>query len=59
MNNEQQEDYLKSKLRDENIDTYGLFIQYGIVEDYDSKETVYMSFFDDAPLEPRYYMFGK
>ena len=37
----------------------GLYLQYGIIEGYDSKETVYLSYFDSDPLEPRYYMFGK
>jgi hypothetical protein len=37
----------------------GLFIQYGIIEGYDSKETVHMSYFDENPLEPRFYMFGR
>ena len=49
----------RSYIRDENLETYGLFIQYGIVQGYDSKEIVHLSFFDETPLEPRYYMFGK
>ncbi len=57
------EDTVKKKknsfLSEENFETYGLFIQYGITEGYDSNETVQLSFFDESPLEPRYYMFGK
>lgn len=37
---------------------YGLFIQYGIVQDYESKGTVHLSYLDRNPLELRYYMFG-
>lgn len=37
----------------------GLFIQYGIIEGYDSDEIVHLSYFDENPLEPRYYMFGR
>ncbi len=36
----------------------GLFIQYGIIDGYDSTETVHLSYFDPNPLELRYYMFG-
>lgn len=38
--------------------TIGLFIQYGIFQGYESKQIVHLSYFDDSPLEPRYYMFG-
>jgi hypothetical protein len=41
------------------FESYGLFIQYGIIQGFDSKETVQLGFFDENPLEPRYYMFGK
>jgi hypothetical protein len=36
----------------------GLYIQYGIIQGYDSDEIVHLSYFDENPLEPRYYMFG-
>ena len=36
----------------------GLFIQYGIIDGYDSAETVHLTYFDPNPLELRYYMFG-
>jgi hypothetical protein len=37
----------------------GLYLQYGIVHGYDSKQVVHLSYFDEAPLEPRFYMFGR
>lgn len=37
----------------------GLYIQYGIIEGQDSNEFVYLSYFDENPLETRYYMFGR
>jgi hypothetical protein len=37
----------------------GLYIQYGIIQGYDSDEIVHLSYFDENPLEPRYYMFGR
>ncbi len=36
----------------------GLLIQYGIIDGYDSVETVHLTYFDTNPLELRYYMFG-
>ncbi|RNA33125.1 putative mucin-4 [Brachionus plicatilis] len=36
----------------------GLYVQYGIIEGYDSKEKVHLYYFDTKPIEPRYYMFG-
>lgn len=42
-----------------NFDKVGVFIQYGIVQGYDSREVVKLSYFDENPLEPRFYMFGK
>ena len=36
----------------------GIYIQYGIIEGQHSKETVHLNYFDQNPLEPRYYMFG-
>lgn len=43
---------------DEEIDQLGLNIQYGTIDGYDSKEQVHLSYFDQNPLELRYYMFG-
>ena len=37
----------------------GLNIQYGIIQGYESKEVVHLSYFDQQPIEPRYYMFGR
>ena len=37
----------------------GLYIQYGIVDGYDSNEIVHLSYFDASPIELRYYMFGR
>ena len=37
----------------------GLYIQYGIVKGYESQGEVQLSYFDEDPLEPRYYMFGR
>jgi hypothetical protein len=37
----------------------GLYIQYGIIQGYESTEVVKLAYFDDTPLEPRYYMFGR
>ncbi|CAF0786869.1 unnamed protein product [Brachionus calyciflorus] len=42
--------------RNDNI--IGLYMQYGIIDGYDSREKVHLSYFDSKPLEPRYYMFG-
>ena len=36
----------------------GLFIQYGIETDSEDKMHLYMSYFDQTPLEPIYYSFG-
>lgn len=36
----------------------GLFIQYGIETDSEDKIHLFMSYFDQAPLEPIYYSFG-
>jgi hypothetical protein len=44
---------------EEEIDQTGLYIQYGIIQGYDSKEHVHLSYFDKEPLELRYYMFGR
>ncbi len=61
--NSNEQDAIKKKrnvlFSNRNFEKYGLFFQYGIIEGYDSKETVKLSFFDENPLEPRYYMFGK
>ena len=43
---------------EEDIDQMGLYIQYGTIGGYDSKELVHLSYFDPNPLELRYYMFG-
>ena len=37
----------------------GLYIQYGIVDGFDSNEIVHLSYFDENPIELRYYMFGR
>lgn len=43
---------------EQELEQTGLYIQYGIIQGYDSKETVHLSYFDKDPLELRYYMFG-
>jgi hypothetical protein len=39
--------------------TTGLFIQYGVVRGFEAQEDVKLAFYDENPLEPRYYMFGR
>lgn len=41
------------------IEQTGLYIQYGIIDGYDSSEFVHLNYFDENPLELRYYMFGR
>ena len=36
----------------------GLYIQYGVIEGYDAHPVVHLAYFDESPLEPRFYMFG-
>lgn len=59
----EKEEYTQNKdfyfKNEQEIDQTGLYIQYGIIQGYDSKETVHLSYFDQDPLELRYYMFGR
>lgn len=50
---------LNSKIGEKSNKKLGLYIQYGIIEGQDSNESVYLSYFDENPLETRYYMFGR
>jgi hypothetical protein len=60
---DEKEEYTQNKdfyfKNEQEIDQTGLYIQYGIIQGYDSKETVHLSYFDQDPLELRYYMFGR
>ena len=51
--------YETRQIKDNSETKTGLYIQYGIVQGYDSKEFVHLSYFDESPLEIRYYMFGR
>lgn len=62
MNKRTDETYTQNKdfyfKNEQDIEHTGLYIQYGIIQGYDSKEIVHLNYFDPDPLELRYYMFG-
>lgn len=45
--------------KQENRSNVGVYLQFGIVQGYDSIETIKLAYFDQEPLDVRYYMFGR
>lgn len=45
--------------KQENRSNVGVYLQFGIVQGYDSIETIKLAYFDQEPLDVRFYMFGR
>jgi hypothetical protein len=43
----------------DSVSASGLVIEYGIINGYGSSGEIKLSYFDQDPFEPRYYMFGR